>query len=203
MLRASQTWHLGDHMENKKFTGQSLEEALKNNRVAAHGGATLTGMVKTSENPGHISFTRTGCDTWVDLPVAMIEEAENIGQHACKGHTHPLMRITLIEAKNPQERVLTALLAQSTIAPPTLTPAAMSDMQGAGFFSPLPNSTGAFANTPMERLSTGFSSRAGLGWRIPNGDITIGTNGDCYFVDNAKTRMYCLYCATLTSCWHY
>jgi len=42
------------------------------------------------------------------------------------------------------------------------------------------------------------------GWRIPIGPIVIGPEGtDCIYIDNTKTRTFCIICPTLTSCWQY
>ena len=81
-------------METKIFTGSSLEEALKNDSLA-QSSVELVGMVKASEKKEHVCFTRSGCDNWVDLPIDMVEEAEQIGKNTCKDHSYPVMRITL------------------------------------------------------------------------------------------------------------
>ena len=103
-------------MHDKAMSGSQLEQALMDGKLAA-GAATMTGMVKKSEKLGHVAFTRAGCDTWVDMPVEMIESAEHIGHQTCKDHTHPLVRVTLKTSDNPKEQILIALLAQQ---PPSL-----------------------------------------------------------------------------------
>ena len=133
-------------MQEKTFTGASLEKALKNDALT-RSEIELVGMVKSSEKVGHVSFTRSGCDTWVDLPNDMIEQAEHLGQNACKDHSHPVVKITLKEAKNPEAQILSALLAQPTPMPiqagSMLTqarpvPQMYSEIQGQGAFgSPL------------------------------------------------------------------
>jgi hypothetical protein len=75
-------------------------------------GVELVGMVKSSTKDGHVAFSRTGCDGWIDLPIDMIEQAEVRGQRACKGHSHPFVKLSLKEAKDPQAQILSALLAQ-------------------------------------------------------------------------------------------
>lgn len=97
--------------ESKAFTGASLEKALKENSLT-RSGTTVVGMVKKSEKGGHISFTRSGCDTWIDLPIDLIEQAEQLGQHRCKDHVHPVFKITLKEGKDPEAKLLASLLAQ-------------------------------------------------------------------------------------------
>ena len=77
-------------------------------------------MVKASEKEGHIQFTRSGCEGWVDLPITMIEKAEHLGIQPCKDHAHPVMQLTLKESKDPLAQILMALLSQSgrTASPP-------------------------------------------------------------------------------------
>jgi len=104
-------------MQEKTFTGADLEKALTNDALTKSG-IELVGMVKSSEKAGYVNFTRSGCDTWVDLPTSMIEQAENLGQSGCKDHSHPVVKITLKEAKNPEAQILSALLAQPMAVPP-------------------------------------------------------------------------------------
>ncbi len=98
-------------MQNKLLTGEALEKALKDDSLTRHD-VTLVGMVKSGTEDGFISFTQTDCGSWIDIPTQMIEEAELVGRQSCKDHTHPIMSITLKEPKNPEARVLYALLAQ-------------------------------------------------------------------------------------------
>jgi len=98
-------------MQAKTFTGASLEKALKDNSLT-RSGIVLTGMVKASQKDGYISFTRSGCDSWVDLPSDMVEQAEHLGQNACKDHSHTVVKLTLKEPKDAEAKIVTALLAQ-------------------------------------------------------------------------------------------
>jgi hypothetical protein len=68
-------------------------------------------MVKESDDQSSIAFTPSGCETWVDIPVSMIERAEHAGHRRCDDHSHPVFRITLKEAKSDQAKVFSALLA--------------------------------------------------------------------------------------------
>jgi hypothetical protein len=109
-------------MYDKPLTGGQLEQALRDDKLGA-AAVPLTGMVKKAEKIGHIAFTRAGCDTWVDIPVEMIEHAEHVGQQTCKDHTHPIMRLTLKTSDNPEQQILMALLAQvpaGTAMPPSM-----------------------------------------------------------------------------------
>jgi hypothetical protein len=95
----------------KHFTGAGLERALKDDSLTRPGVA-LVGMVKVSEKDGHVRFTGAGCDAWVDLPIDMIEQAEHLGQTACKDHSHAVMRITVKESNDPEAQIYRALLTQ-------------------------------------------------------------------------------------------
>lgn len=99
-------------MTDKSFTGAALEKALKDGSLTQPQ-TVLIGMVKGSEQNGYIGFSHSGCDAWVDLPTDMVAQADHMGHQGCLDHSHPIMRITLNEAKSPEGKVLLALLAQS------------------------------------------------------------------------------------------
>jgi hypothetical protein len=102
------------------FEGRSLEAALKSDSFSRPA-SSLVGMVKMSEKEGYVSFTRGGCEHWIDLPTYMIEEAKKVGQNRCKDHSHPVFEIKLKEPNNPEGQILFSLLlqaAQSQSAPP-------------------------------------------------------------------------------------
>jgi hypothetical protein len=103
-------------MNDKSFSGASLEKALKEGALTQTQ-ALLTGMVKPSDKSGYVGFSQSGCDMWVDLPTDMIEHADHIGLRACRDHMHPVMRVTLKESKDPEGRILWALLAHATPNP--------------------------------------------------------------------------------------
>jgi hypothetical protein len=92
------------------YTGTSLEQAIKSGSLERTG-TTLTGMVKESEKAGHIQFARGGCETWLDLPTNLIDEAEHLGQQSCRDHVHPVFKITFKEPKDPTARIFASLLA--------------------------------------------------------------------------------------------
>ena len=96
-------------MKEQKYSGASLEKALKNDSLT-ESGAVLTGMAKPSDKGGYISFTRNGCDNWIDIPVDLIDEAEQIGQNGCRDHSHPVLRITLKKPKDDLKRNLKNIL---------------------------------------------------------------------------------------------
>jgi hypothetical protein len=98
-------------MPGQTFTGQTLVEALRSGELDQPAGVVLIGMVKESEQPDHVAFARGGCDTWIDLPTSLIEQAEHAGARPCDDHSHPVFRITLRESDDPQAKLLAQLLA--------------------------------------------------------------------------------------------
>jgi hypothetical protein len=109
-------------MSGRTFSGQDLAKALQAGEFEQPG-LVLTGMVKPSEQKGHVAFARGGCDTWVDLPTSMIEQAEHVGSRPCEDHSHPVFRITLKESDDPQAKLLGQLLsAQPDLGRPVPPP---------------------------------------------------------------------------------
>ncbi|MGH7211711.1 MAG: hypothetical protein ACREF1_09650, partial [Acetobacteraceae bacterium] len=98
-------------MPDKVFDGAALEVALANNTFATSS-VDLVGMVKASDKKGCISFSRAGCESWIDLPATMVERALYRGNARCREHSHPLFEITLKEPSNPEGKILFALLGQ-------------------------------------------------------------------------------------------
>jgi hypothetical protein len=98
-------------MSEDSFTGKELEEALGKDEFAHHG-LEIFGMVKSSDEEGHISFTMSGCEDWADIPTDLIKHAQKIGSSRCKDHSHPVFILTLKEQQTPEGRALSALLEQ-------------------------------------------------------------------------------------------
>ncbi len=166
-------------MAEKTYTGASLEKALKDDSLTKSG-IVLVGMVKASELGGHIGFTRSGCQNWVDLPVEMIESAEHVGQNACKDHSHPVMKLTLKESKDPAAQILLALLAQSATAPvgpmpsqggPGSFPQGYPGQGGGGYVSPYMSGRpdGGGMPSPMNSNPQSFARLAGGLGQFPGG----------------------------------
>ncbi|MBC9178635.1 hypothetical protein [Pseudoroseomonas ludipueritiae] len=107
-------------MEEKSFDGAALEQALQDDAFAKPSAVELTGMVKKAGRPGVISFTRAGCENWIDLPISMIDQARHKGSMRCKDHSHPVFRITFKEPQNPEAAVFAALLAQTSSLRPEM-----------------------------------------------------------------------------------
>lgn len=95
------------------LSGEGLEKALVEGTLlgatTTPGAEPIVGMVKQAAS-GSISFSLVGCDSWVDIPIVLIERAEQIGHQPCRDHSHPLMRITLKATDDPAAKVLGALL---------------------------------------------------------------------------------------------
>lgn len=75
-------------MGDKTFSGENLEQALREGTLAASRATTLTGMVKSSERGGYIGFTMAGCDAWVNLASTLIQSATSLGTSTCQDHLH-------------------------------------------------------------------------------------------------------------------
>lgn len=116
-------------MSDESFSGADLEEALEEGTLDQTQ-TPLTGMVKQSEKSGHVRFSQSGCDSWVDLPTDMIEHADHVGQRPCRDHSHPVMRITVKEPKDSTGKVLRALLSQSEVSSPMESSGASARLPG-------------------------------------------------------------------------
>jgi hypothetical protein len=160
-------------MPDQPFTGASLEEALRSGQLDKPA-IELVGMVKSAEEPGKVSFSPTDCESWVDIPVNLIETAEQVGQRPCREHNHPVFRLHLKKPKDPEAQILAALLTSS--APPQSSMPFSSNFMtspGSGSWNPGPTQyarrggqhvrrgrppsamTGGFQMSPFERVSVG------------------------------------------------
>jgi hypothetical protein len=74
-------------------------------------------MVKASETKGHVSFSQSDCESWVELPTDLIAQAERLNESECGDHAHPVMSITLKQPSDPQAKVLLSLLMQQISDP--------------------------------------------------------------------------------------
>jgi hypothetical protein len=71
---------------------------------------TMTGMMKISDKDGCLSFTRIGCDNWLDIPFSLIDKVEQLGWAACKDHAHPRVRIQLKSSEDVYQAPLLAMI---------------------------------------------------------------------------------------------
>jgi hypothetical protein len=134
------------------YTGSSLEEAVRSGALERPG-LDMIGMVKASEESDQIQFARGGCETWLDLPTKLIDQAEHLGQRSCRDHTHPVFRITLKEPKDPTARIFASLLAvpvpassQAELPPEQYRPGYATQMQPPVRYSPAFRSSAVGAN---------------------------------------------------------
>jgi hypothetical protein len=186
-------------MDKKMFTGATLEEALKSGALK-QSGIVLVGMVKLSEEAGHISFTKAGCDNWVQLPTEMIEEAEHIGESPCQGHSHPQFRITLKSPKDAQAKLLAALLAQS---PQQGAMGGPPQYGGMGSPGPFGGQTGAPPMPGSQQHGTARMGGAGLGGLggLGGGRGSLGAWG-CWDSTCTDCILYEYVCNGAGACWH-
>ena len=120
-------------MAGENYTGEALRDALKAGTLEKpQGSVELVGMVKESDDDSSIAFTPRGCDTWVDIPISMIERAEHVGHRRCDDHSHAVFRIVLKEAKDKQAKVLSALLAAAPAPEPRAGPGGSRPPMGVG-----------------------------------------------------------------------
>jgi hypothetical protein len=164
-------------MENRTFSGASLEEALQGD-LFSHAEIVRIGMVKPSKTPGYISFTGGSCENWIEIPTSLIERAEQLGNRPCKDHSHPVFRLTLAMPDDPQAQLFAALLAQSpdsstvNMMPQAQTPmGAMPQMQSG--VPSAPQASGGYQTTTM----LGGSGQPGASFQGPQSSARINTGG--------------------------
>jgi hypothetical protein len=103
-------------MPDQPLTGKSLEQALRSGDLDRPA-LEVVGMVKAAEEKGKISFSRTDCESWVDVPTDLIKSAVQVGDSRCRDHSHPVFRLSFNESDDPAAQVLAALLASSAPSP--------------------------------------------------------------------------------------
>ena len=100
------------------LSGAELEQELARGELGSWSQRGLVGIVKKSEEKGHIAFSLADCESWTDLPTAMIDEAETIGECRCRDHSHPVVRLVLNKPKSAEGRALLRLLHSAPTTPP-------------------------------------------------------------------------------------
>lgn len=98
-------------MQQQTYSASELMQALNDDRLKGPA-RQLVGIVKKSDRPDHIAFSKQGCGHFVDIPISMIESAEEVGWSHCGDHGHPVVRLRLHEPQNPESRILLDLLLQ-------------------------------------------------------------------------------------------
>lgn len=92
-------------MERRVFSGSELEEALRSGSLRQRS-YQIEAMIH-SEKPG-VLVSLGDCETWVELPLELLESAENIGDRPCRNAIHPVFRIKF---KKPSDQASQQLLA--------------------------------------------------------------------------------------------
>ena len=77
-------------MSGQEFSGEGLLRALEEQGIAPHtpAGITIVGMVKQSKEPECIAFAAAGCESWVDVPIRLIEKAVQLDDWPWNDHAH-------------------------------------------------------------------------------------------------------------------
>jgi hypothetical protein len=185
-------------MPDSNWTGASLEEALRSGKLDQPA-LELVGMVKAAEETGKISFTRTDCESWVDIPTDLIEKAEQVGQRPCRDHIHPVFRLKLKQPEDPEAQILAALLTSSgPSAPQVMASPQMGNWSTGGF------SEAAFRGGPATSggtiapgvLADGIPRAIGCGQCRPQSawDIRAGSGIiTCFYMvcEKIGERTYC------------
>lgn len=94
------------------YSPSELIQALNENRFKGPA-RQLLGIVKKSERPDHVAFSRQGCGHFVDIPASMIASAEEVGWSNCGDHGHPVVRLQFKEPETAEARTLLSLLLQA------------------------------------------------------------------------------------------
>jgi hypothetical protein len=157
-------------MSDNTYTGATLEAALTSGKLD-ESALEVSGMVKTSNRAKHVAVALGNCDTWVDLPIDMIESAERLGSQSCKDHVHPYFKVTLKAPKDDSAKVLASMLATIQVAASSaMVSAAMgaSAMARTGSLDVGP--AGRLPGSPQEGPFTAAQARGGgPGYPSPTG----------------------------------
>jgi hypothetical protein len=80
-----------------KYSGKDFLEQLRGGSLKPS--LFLFGIAKLDTEGGeYILFSRsTGCGEWISIPLDMVESVEVLGWSYCKDHTHPRVRLQLLE----------------------------------------------------------------------------------------------------------
>jgi len=83
----------------QSVSGEALEQALAADNLAADNLGTAAPVVpvllKVAAEPGYVSASTDGCETWHDIPTSLISEARVIGRQKCRDHAHPVAVLVL------------------------------------------------------------------------------------------------------------
>ena len=80
-------------------SGQELCDGLAERRTPLK--TRFIGWAKESARAEHVAFSPNGgCSGWLDIPVSLVEEAEILGDGACKDHKHAVVRLTIVASES-------------------------------------------------------------------------------------------------------
>ena len=97
------------------FTPQEFRAKLKE-RPQVNGTTLppLIGMVQDSDiGDDLLQVSLDGCETWTDVPHAMIASIEYLRDQRCKDHTHPVVELKFNPITDPLARAAIGLLGQA------------------------------------------------------------------------------------------
>jgi hypothetical protein len=104
-------------MERQVLSGSELEEALRSGSLNEPS-FEIEGMVRVSEKLGIVQIAPGGCETWIELPVELIEHSERSGDRPCRDRIYPVFKIRLIEPSDPVSQMLLAALLSALASVP-------------------------------------------------------------------------------------
>jgi hypothetical protein len=96
-------------MAQGTLSGTELEQSLRS-EGSGQPSYELEGMLRALPKLGVIQFSPRDCDSWVDLPVELIERADRTGDYACRDVLYPVFRIKFREPSDQTARALLAAL---------------------------------------------------------------------------------------------
>lgn len=105
-------------MERQVLSGSELEEALRSGSLNEPS-YEIEAMLRHSEERHVLQFALPGrCDTWMELPVELVDSAERIGVGRCPDAIHPVFKIRFREPSDPVcQKLLAALLTALASVP--------------------------------------------------------------------------------------
>lgn len=71
---------------------------------------TLDGLIKPGNGPNTIQFGFVPCETWIDVPVTLIDTISYITEVPCKDHKHPYVALAFAKSHSPEITALIALM---------------------------------------------------------------------------------------------
>jgi len=96
-------------MERQVLSGAELEESLRSGSLD-QADVQIEGMLRFSVERGVTQFSPGDCDTWIDLPVELLESAERTGDQRCRDGINPVFLIKFKQPSDPMGKMLLAAL---------------------------------------------------------------------------------------------